>query len=205
MVRDLTVVKIGGSLVAEGGRLRSLLRALADGAEGPCVVVPGGGGLADAVRAAQAALAFDDALAHRLALSAMAGTARILAALEPRLSVATDPGAALARGEIPVWDPSPLIDGHPDIPETWDVTSDSLALWLAAELRAARCLIVKSADPPRDDLLDAAFPVFAARFSGDILVRGPGREWLRAGSARTRRAPPGPAGGAAPGPRECVA
>ncbi|GJE02407.1 amino acid kinase family protein [Methylobacterium isbiliense] len=178
-----SVVKLGGSLVADAPRLRALLRALAGGAEGPAVIVPGGGGLAEAVRAAQGALGFGDALAHRLALDAMGGMARILQALEPRLSVTTDPAAILARGGVPVWDPARLAAGHPAIPETWDVTSDSLALWLSAEIGAARCVLVKSADA--GDLVDAAFPHFAARFPGTIVLRGPGgdRVWRAAGAA----------------------
>jgi aspartokinase-like uncharacterized kinase len=183
-MRDGTsVVKVGGSLVAEGGRLRRLLGGLADGAEGPVVIVPGGGALAEAVRTTQAALGFPDPLAHRLALGAMAGMARIFAALEPRLAVTGDPAASLAAGGVPVWDPSALEAGHPEIPESWDVTSDSLALWLATRLAATACLLVKAVDPApgagpaelaRSGLVDAAFPAFAARFPGRIVLRGPG-------------------------------
>ena len=183
MTHALAVVKVGGSLVADRVRLRRLLGALADGAEGPVVIVPGGGKLAEAVRVTQAALAFADPLAHRLALGAMAGMARIFAALEPRLHVTQDPAEALAAGRVPVWDPSALEAGHPDIPESWDVTSDSLALWLATRLGAETCLLVKSADPApgagpaelaRAGLVDAALPIFAARFPGRIVLRGPG-------------------------------
>ncbi len=183
MSDGLAVVKVGGSLVADRARLCRLLGALADGTEGPVAIVPGGGALADAVRATQDALGFPDPLAHRLALDAMAGMARIFAALEPRLAVTQDPADALVAGAVPVWDPSALKAGHPEIPESWDVTSDSLALWLAARLGADTCLLVKSADAPpgagpaelaRAGLVDAAFPGFAARYAGAIVVRGPG-------------------------------
>ena len=183
MSHELSVVKVGGSLAAERDRVRRILGALADGAEGPVVIVPGGGELAEAVRATQAALGFPDSLAHRLALRAMAGMARIFAALEPRLTVTDDPAAVLAAGGVPVWDPCALEAGHPEIPESWDVTSDSLALWLATRLGAGTCLLVKSADPAlgagpaelaRSGLVDAAFPAFAARFPGRIVLRGPG-------------------------------
>ncbi len=179
----LTVVKVGGSLVADRDRLRRILASLADGEDGPVAIVPGGGALADAVRTTQGALGFSDPLAHRLALDAMAGMARIFAALEPRLVVTQEPGACLAAGAVPVWDPSPLAAGHPDIPESWEVTSDSLALWLATGLGAARCLLVKSVDPApggaladlaRAGLVDAAFPSFATLFAGAIVLRGPG-------------------------------
>lgn len=179
---SLSVVKVGGSLVADRARLCRLLGALAEGAEGPVVIVPGGGALAEAVRATQNALAFPDPLAHRLALDAMAGMARVFTALEPRLTVTEDPAGSLAAGRVPVWDPSALKAGHKEIPESWDVTSDSLALWLATRLGAETCLLVKSADPApgagpaelaRAGLVDAALPGFAARFPGRIVLRGP--------------------------------
>lgn len=176
------VVKLGGSLVADRNRLRAWLGHLAQGGAGACVVVPGGGPFADAVRQAQGALAFDEALAHRLALDAMGHMAEVFRALEPRLTVARDPDAALAGGKIPVWDPATLRGGHPEIPESWAVTSDSLAVWLATQLHAPRCLLVKSADGPpgatpsdlaRLGLVDAAFPNFAAAYPGEIVIRGP--------------------------------
>ena len=189
----LTVVKIGGSLLGDRARLLSALAALAAGAEGAVVVVPGGGPFAEAVRESQGRLGFCDSLAHRLALDAMGRVAEILCALEPALSRSADPAeaTALARaGRVPVWDPAALKAGHPDIPESWDVTSDSLALWLAERIGAGRCLLLKSADAPapagadaaelaRIGLVDAAFPAFAARFAGEIAIRGPRRvAWL---------------------------
>jgi aspartokinase-like uncharacterized kinase len=40
--------------------------------------------------------------------------------------------------------PTRMALGRPDIPESWDVTSDSLAAWLAAELAADALVLVKS-------------------------------------------------------------
>lgn len=182
MAPPLTVVKIGGSLIA-GGRLRAALASIPGGRG--IVLVPGGGPFADAVRAAQDQAGFDDALAHRLALDAMGATAQVLAALSPDLVVVRDLGALapMARSaRVPVWDPALLRGGHADIPETWSVTSDSLALWLARRLRARRLVLVKSVDaPPGADaaalaalgIVDEAFPSFAAGFAGAIEIRGP--------------------------------
>jgi len=235
----LTVVKLGGSLLADPERLRARLRRLAAGADGPCLIVPGGGPFADAVRAAQGALGFDDALAHRLALDAMGRMAEVFLDLEPELRIertlpdqdvggsrdeapspvrervgvrdenstdraqrhrgdvqphpnrshpspcpspARERGPATGPGLARVWDPMALRAGHPDIPESWDVTSDSLALWLAGQVGAAACILVKSLGPPpgtgpaewaRLGLVDAAFPTFAARYRGTIRIEGP--------------------------------
>jgi aspartokinase-like uncharacterized kinase len=186
MGAGLIVVKIGGSLASDRSRLAAILARLADAGAGRVAVVPGGGNLADAVRVAQAGLGFDDVLAHRLALGTMGAMARIFAAIEPRLTVAeTIPAleAACRRGTVPVWDPVLLRSGHPDIPETWAVTSDSLAVWLATQLGAAKCVLVKSIDAPTrsswdawaaSGLVDSALPDFARSFRGDVVVHGPG-------------------------------
>ena len=180
----ITVVKIGGSLEADPHRRRALLEAIGDGAHGRCIVVPGGGAFADAVRAAQARERFGDAEAHRRALDAMSDAAGIFRGIEPRLVQSLEPWAETAPARSRVWNPRALRAGHPDIPETWDVTSDSLALWLAARVGAERCVLVKSVDAPpgldpaalaRDRIVDAAFPGFAAGFEGTIEVWGPHR------------------------------
>ncbi|MBX9933715.1 MAG: uridylate kinase [Methylobacterium sp.] len=179
MAAPLTVVKIGGSLLTDRLRLRALLTALAEGKEGRCVIVPGGGPFAEAVRVSQAAAGFDDALAHRLALDAMGRMAEVFAAIEPRLSIAR---TVEACGAGAIWDPVALRIGHPDIAETWAVTSDSLSLWLATTLLADRCILEKSIDRPagasnadlaRLGLVDAAFPGFADAYPGTIIIRGP--------------------------------
>ena len=184
--KNAAVVKVGGSVISDQVRLHAVLADCVE--RGPVAVVPGGGPFADAVRTAQASLGFEDRLAHRLALDAMGRMAEIFSAIEPRLAVAASPGAvadALDRGRSAIWDPVALKAGHPDIPETWDVTSDSLALWLARRLGAGRCIFVKSAnhDPAADlptlvrsGLVDAAFPRFAAAFPGEIVIRGPSPE-----------------------------
>ena len=105
---------------------------------GPLILVPGGGPFADAVRAAQAAMGFDDAVAHRMALlgnGAIRCRARgafegfALAASRDELAAlcAPDENSRLAAGEE--WC---LV--APEVPQSWDMTSDSLAAWLAADL-----------------------------------------------------------------------
>jgi aspartokinase-like uncharacterized kinase len=182
MGAGLIVVKIGGSLLGSP-RLRTVLASLPLGRG--LVLVPGGGAFADAVRTTQETVGFDDRLAHRLALDAMGATAQVLRALRPDLEIVRDPAAlpAAARRSLPVWDPRSLREGHPDIPEMWSVTSDSLSLWLARTLGADRLVLVKSADaaPGADaaalaafGLVDEAFPAFAAGFAGSIAIAGPG-------------------------------
>ena len=203
---SVSVVKVGGSLVADAARLRAVLARLAEGAEGPAVIVPGGGPFAEAVRATQGALGFGDALAHRLALDAMGRMAEVFCELEPRLDIVRSVEAAAetaSQGTSCLWDPVVLRAGHPGIAESWDVTSDSLALWLAAALPAERCVLIKSAPCPagtdpaelaRCGFVDEAFPRFAGAFAGEIVLRGSqGRIAIsRAGEKHTSHSVPHP-------------
>lgn len=183
-MRPDAVVKIGGSH-ARSPLLRPWLRAVAD-SEGAWVLVPGGGPFADAVRTAQPAIGFDDVAAHDMGLLAMAQYGRALAALEPRFVFTASPAeraAALAQRRVPVWSPWPELRDMLGIPQNWDVTSDSLALWLARTLHAPRLLLVKHRAPGSDvrcarlvddGLLDPAFPSFLRGFDGAVFVAGPG-------------------------------
>lgn len=142
---SLWVVKLGGSL-AGSPLLTAWLDAIACGG-GKLVLVPGGGPFADQVRQSQRRWSFDDATAHHLALLAMEQYGLMLAGLQPRLRPAASRAAirrVLAGGEVPIWLPTRMALGRPEIPESWDMTSDSLAAWLAAQLRADGLLLVKS-------------------------------------------------------------
>ncbi len=139
------VVKLGGSLAAST-YLGPWLAALTGRRD--LVLVPGGGPFADQVRAAQRDLGFDDATGHHLALLAMEQYGRVLCALEPGLAPATrltEMRDLATAGITPVWMPVPLALADPHLPRTWDLTSDSLAAWLAGRLAAPALVLVKVA------------------------------------------------------------
>jgi 5-(aminomethyl)-3-furanmethanol phosphate kinase len=163
------VVKLGGSVV-RSAELTPWLDTIA-AARRPIVVVPGGGALADEVRACQSQLGFSDASAHRMALLAMDQLAWAVAGLHQGFAVGATEGelrAALGQGSVAVWAPYALIAERTDIEESWRLTSDSLALWLAGRIGAERCYLIKSIARPRsqssasqlvqDGIVDAAFP-----------------------------------------------
>jgi dihydroneopterin aldolase len=165
------VIKLGGSL-ALAAALKDWLGVIA-AARAPVVVVAGGGPFADAVRQAQAVMGFDDRAAHRMAILAMAQFAEAIASLDDRLVLADSEdgiAAALDQRQPVLWNPIPLaLD--PTIPHGWDVTSDSLAAWLARRLRAAHLIVVKQVGRQRPPLsrhllaergiVDRAFPMMA--------------------------------------------
>lgn len=190
------IVKLGGSLV-DDKRLPALLVALARRGA-PLVLVTGGGPLADGVRALQPRLGLSDSACHRMAILAMEQTALAFADLAPDLMLADTPEAiaeAHAQGRAALWLPARMALAANELPESWDLTSDSLAAWLAAELGAARLTLVKSAPAPgpmpadwaASGLVDPLFPVFAAHVTGaveivtiDAMMTSPGRGSLAA-------------------------
>ena len=139
----LATVKIGGSH-ASGPHVKHWLAAIAAEA-GAIVIVPGGGPFADVVRSTQASMGYDDSAAHAMALTAMAQFGRALQSLNPALRLTASRSAisrALKDGKVPVWSPVSMAQAAA-LPETWALTSDSLAAWLAGALGAPQLLLVK--------------------------------------------------------------
>lgn len=172
------IVKLGGSL-HDTPALHRWLRWLAT-APGPArLVVPGGGPFADTVRTLQPQLGFGELAAHRMAILAMQQYGLVLQALEPELSLAeTDTELQTARAAV--WLPWRVAGREAGIEPSWDVTSDSLACWLAIRLAATDLLLVKSANVPvgthgadqlaASGLVDMAFAGFARAYRGTIHV-----------------------------------
>jgi aspartokinase-like uncharacterized kinase len=178
------VVKLGGSLNRDP-LLPAWLQLIAQLGGGRIAVVCGGGAFADEVRAAQAHWRFADLPAHNMAVLAMAQSAWLAHALEPRLRVVAG-SAALRRvlhsGQAAIWLPTDRVREREDETTNWAHTSDSIALALARELNAERMLLVKScAVDPRASLaqlggagiVDQAFVTLAqgAGFPIDVLQR----------------------------------
>jgi aspartokinase-like uncharacterized kinase len=182
------VVKLGGSLAA-AGTLRSSLDILCRNGAGRSVVVPGGAVFANAVRAAQLRDRFSDRAAHRMALLAMEQYAEVLQDIAPQLRPAeslAEIESRLAEDDIALWRPYRMVVADPTIAESWSVTSDSLAAWLAGRLAAERLILVKSAPLSQPTpsavelaamgLVDPAFPTYAERAAFTLLYCGPGQE-----------------------------
>jgi len=179
-----TVVKVGGSY-AFSSALKSWIDAVAACA-GRVVVVPGGGPFAEAVRVAQPKMGFDDRAAHEMALLAMEQYGCALASLGAGWRLAASAAAirdVLREGGVPVWSPTPMLREANDVPWSWDVTSDSLAAWLAGRIGAKRVLLVKQLEPPpgrlraadlvADGIIDPAFPRFLRASGAQAFIAGP--------------------------------
>jgi aspartokinase-like uncharacterized kinase len=130
----VTVVKLGGSLAPHIREIIPTLRSV----HRPLLIVPGGGAFANAIR--QSGAANDADAAHWMACAAMEQYGWTLAAqgleittqiARPRYTCVLLPYCALRR-----YDP---------LPHSWDITSDTIAAWVAGML-GADLLVLKSVD-----------------------------------------------------------
>ncbi len=144
----MIVIKLGGSL-SRSDALINCLNAVEQNYQGRSVViVPGGGAFADQVRLAQQHWRFDDTTAHHMALLAMQQMALMFKGLKPDFAIA-DSIATIqehtTEKEIIIWSPDIVELDNAGIPASWDITSDSLAAWLAKTLSATELILIKSA------------------------------------------------------------
>ena len=129
------------------GSLNEWLSIIVQFGAGKVVIVPGGGIFAEQVRDAQQKFKFDDKTAHQMALLAMEQYAHLLQSYAPdlRLSDSTEGiDKAISLNQVPVWLPFKMINTCQNLSANWNITSDSLAIWLAGHLNAEHVMLVKS-------------------------------------------------------------
>ena len=152
--KSMWVVKIGGSLLGSP-ELERWLEVVAKHGDGKIIIVPGGGLFANAVRDAQKISKITDACAHKLAVLAMDQFGLMLANMNPALATARteceiDERTWQHRGIV--WLPSHMVLADDSIPQTWDITSDSIAAWLAQKMGAKHLVLIKSDKPDASKL-----------------------------------------------------
>jgi aspartokinase-like uncharacterized kinase len=160
--RIRTVVKVGGALLGREGALDIVVPILSRVAErgDPVLVVPGGGPFADAVRRIDTEHGLSAYASHWMAILALDQYAELLASRIPLSRVVRSAGgalAALATGELPILAPSDWLRSADPLPHSWDVTSDSIAAWVAGELGAARLVLIKAVKSNRPESVDRYF------------------------------------------------
>lgn len=139
----MRVVKLGGSLLETGKLFACLKHITAQNQK--TVVVCGGGFFADAVREAQKKWQFDDVAAHEMAILSMQQITILCQNLHPEF-VLFSKTATLANSSLAIWFPDLNELNEANVPPSWEITSDSLAAWLANKLNAVELVIVKSCD-----------------------------------------------------------
>jgi len=170
------VVKLGGSLLTSP-TLPDWLAVLSALGKEQIIIVPGGGVFADQVRIAQQRLGFDDMTAHQMAILAMDQYGLLLAGLQPGIRLARtemELHACLKHNQTVVWLPSLMLFDETGIDASWDMTSDSISLWLAQWFDAEHLLLVKSisvlGESDDESIVDPCFSGLSQGFKGKLHV-----------------------------------
>ena len=155
------VIKVGGGLLEHADHLQRVIDAIDEVSRtSRVVVVPGGGPFADAVRRVDDRFALTDDAAHWMAILGIDQYAHLLAsriASGVVVSGREQIESAHRSGQIPVLAPSAWLEAADPLPHSWDVTSDSIAAWVADELGAARLMLIKPPGARGSSIVDRYF------------------------------------------------
>jgi 5-(aminomethyl)-3-furanmethanol phosphate kinase len=146
----LTVLKVGGSLSSEPAKLRALIAKLDTLSKtNRLVVVPGGGEFADTVRKYDNLYSLDGHISHRMAILAMDQYGLLLSNLSSTAVIVRSFAQAVAAagsGKLPIFLPAQVLFAEDPLENSWEVTSDSIALYIAHTLHAEKVLFVTNVD-----------------------------------------------------------
>ena len=145
------VYKIGGSLLSLPD-LPQRLQSLFARENGKALLVVGGGPTADLVREWDRQFELGECRAHWLALKAMALNEALLAELLPDTPIVHRPceaESAWRNGQTAILCAHSFLvadaqEPGAHLPHGWDVTSDSIAAWIALRWAATELILVKS-------------------------------------------------------------
>ena len=178
----MKVIKLGGSLMTDPTTLTLCLNTIEQKYTDKIVLVPGGGVFADQVRSIQQQWKFNDEIAHQLAILAMHQMALLFKSIKPSFILAksvSDIQQTLINHSVVIWTPDIQELDSSGVKPSWDVTSDSLAAWLAKQLTATDLILLKSAEIPIDldvmqmqqlELVDQAFNEYCKHSSYKITL-----------------------------------
>ncbi len=190
----VVVVKLGGSLLSLPDlhvRLRVLLSELS---EQRVVIVTGGGIAADRIRMLDDRLRLSAVQCHRDAIGTMSFSAGVLVRTGTGLQLATDRSSAesiWAVGQVAVLSTAEFLGGegrsvYASLPESWLVTSDSIAASIADFWGAELLILGKSCEPEGTSLGELSL----AGMVDGWLERLPGRfrlEWCNLRKSSSHR------------------
>jgi 5-(aminomethyl)-3-furanmethanol phosphate kinase len=155
---QISVIKVGGKLASQPQLLDRVCTAVATLSRSyRIVVVPGGGPFAAAIREFEQRVGISADAAHWMAILAMDQYAHVLAGRIRGAILVEESGAlkgAASLNRVAVLAPSRWMRSADVLPHTWDVTSDSIAAFVAGALDAARLVLIK---PTENGAVDPYF------------------------------------------------
>jgi aspartokinase-like uncharacterized kinase len=143
------VLKVGGSLAEDPASLTRLCQQLSVLAKAHRIaIVPGGGEFADTVRKFDKTYSLSDTVAHKMAVLAMDQYGFLLSDITPKayISRSLEEVSNSATGTLPILLPSQLMFREEPLEHSWDVTSDTIAAYIACLLHAEKLVLVTDVD-----------------------------------------------------------
>jgi len=144
------VIKVGGSLAEDSASLIALCQELGALAKSyKMLVVPGGGKFADVVREFYHNFNLPNTIAHKMAILSMDQFGLFLSSITPNSQttyVLEEVGRLSSTGILPIILPSNLMFQKDALKPSWDVTSDSIATYIAGLLLAKKLILVTDVD-----------------------------------------------------------
>jgi len=117
----------------------------------PALIIPGGGIFADEVRSAN----LDDDTSHWDAINSMNRYGIFLSTFGVKLTDEPE----IPQSSIQILMPEKILKKEDPLPHSWEVTSDSIALWVAEKLQVPLLLIKSRSGTLYDGLVDRYFPI----------------------------------------------
>jgi 5-(aminomethyl)-3-furanmethanol phosphate kinase len=147
---NATLVKVGGSLTAYPEKLKTLCIQLSEfSKKHSLIVVPGGCEFADVTRRLDKKFSLSCSVSHRMAILGMDQYGLLLSDLTPQSVTVTkllETKRVLDSGRLPIFLPSDLFFKEDPLENSWDLTSDSIATYIASRLQASKVLLVTDVD-----------------------------------------------------------
>ena len=143
------VVKIGGSLAEDSEQLKALGQKLSELAKKYAfIVVPGGSSFADVVRDFDQRFTLSSDVSHKMAILAMDQFGLLLSNFVPdsRFIHRLEDENFLEAPNTPIFLPSQLMFQEDPLENSWDVTSDSIAAYIAIKGHAGKLVLVTDVD-----------------------------------------------------------
>jgi 5-(aminomethyl)-3-furanmethanol phosphate kinase len=149
-MNSLVVVKVGGSLALYPEKLRTLCTRLTKlSKKHKLIIVPGGGEFADVVRSLCTRFSLSCGVSHKMAILGMDQYGLLLSDLIPNSVVVSkleEIKCIFKMGKLPVFLPYNLLLNDDQLENSWNVTSDTIALYIAIKLRTNKVLLITDVD-----------------------------------------------------------
>ena len=147
----IAIFKIGGKILEDIENLSSTISQLEqlykEGIIHKIIVIPGGGSFANFIRKVYNELKFTEEVAHWMGIISMNYNGLELNKKFPNIELIENFDKLKDNRRIfCVFLPYEFIKEKDNLPHSWDITSDSISLFIAKELELKECYLIKDVD-----------------------------------------------------------